>query len=159
LKQIGSTEVPISGAKLAKDLGVSRQVIVQDIALIRAAGHDVLSTNRGYLLNQPLQVERLIKVKHKDDEIQEELFAIVDFGGRILNVIVEHKIYGRIEVGLDINSRKQALEFIADLDSGEATPLNHLTDSEHYHKISADSEEEMDQIENYLREKGFLVEN
>ena len=40
---------PVPGTQLAQILDVSRQVIVQDIALIRAKNIDVFSTNRGYV--------------------------------------------------------------------------------------------------------------
>ena len=71
IKQSG---VPVSGKKLASDYHVSRQVIVQDIALIRAAGYDIISTNRGYILNEPYRVSRTFKVKHTDEKLEEELF-------------------------------------------------------------------------------------
>ena len=51
IKRIQESQVPVSGTQLAKEYEVSRQVIVQDIALIRAAGHKIISTNRGYILN------------------------------------------------------------------------------------------------------------
>ena len=47
-------DTPISGTELAKQLGVSRQVIVQDVALLRAENCEILSTNKGYLLYQPV---------------------------------------------------------------------------------------------------------
>ena len=45
-----SSAVPVPGVTLAKDLDVSRQIIVSDIALLRANGLTILSTNKGYII-------------------------------------------------------------------------------------------------------------
>lgn len=49
LKYIEESKKPVSGQKLAEIFHVSRQVIVQDIALLRAGDREILSTNRGYV--------------------------------------------------------------------------------------------------------------
>ena len=84
INQIKNSTVPVSGKALAAQYAVSRQVIVQDIALIRAAGHEIISTNRGYLLNEDASVQRTFKVKHTDAQVEEELYSIVDLGGSCL---------------------------------------------------------------------------
>ena len=91
IRQIQESKAPVSGTKLASFYNVSRQVIVQDIALIRAAGHEIISTNRGYLLNEDASVQRTFKVKHTDAQVEEELYSIVDLGGSVKNVMVNHK--------------------------------------------------------------------
>ena len=105
---------------------------MQDIALIRAAGYDILSTHRGYLLNAPHTVNRTFKVRHTDERMEEELCSIVDLGGYVVNVMV-------------IRNRK-------------TSPLKNITSDYHYHTVEADSEKTLDMIEDMLREKGFLVE-
>ena len=81
--QIKQSGVPVSGKSTwHSDYHVSRQVIVQDIALIRAAGHDIISTNRGYILNEPYRVSRTFKVQHTDEQLEEELFSLVDLEGQ-----------------------------------------------------------------------------
>ena len=50
LKILKNRKEPVAGTELAKRLQVSRQIIVQDMALIRANGVDILSTNRGYMI-------------------------------------------------------------------------------------------------------------
>ena len=80
IRQIRNSKVPVAGKQLAEDYQVSRQVIVQDIALIRASGYDIISTNRGYILNGPAEVSRVFKVQHTDEQLEEELCAIVDLG-------------------------------------------------------------------------------
>ena len=155
IKQSG---VPVSGKKLASDYHVSRQVIVQDIALIRAAGYDIISTNRGYILNEPYRVSRTFKVQHTDEQLEEELFSIVDLGGRIINVMVNHIVYGHLEAELNITSRRTALRFLDDIKSGKSSPLKNITSNYHYHTVEADSEETLDMIEEMLAQKGFLIE-
>ena len=149
---------PVSGSDLAKKFSVSRQVIVQDIALIRAAGYEIISTNRGYILNQPKTVCRIFKVQHTDEQLEEELNTIVDLGGCVDNVMIHHRVYGKMEAELVLNSRRKVGAFMEDIRSGKSSPLKNITSNYHYHKVSADSEETLDLIEQELREKGFLVE-
>ena len=151
--------MPVPGKELASFYNVSRQVIVQDIALMRAAGYDIISTNRGYILNSPKSVKRIFKVQHTDEQMEDELYSIVDLGGCVETVIVNHKVYGRMEAKLHITSRRLAWEFLEDIRSGKSSPLKNITSNYHYHEVHADSEETLDMIENMLREKGYLVLN
>ena len=159
LKNIKESDRPVSGSKLAKDYDVSRQVIVQDIALLRASGYDIISTNRGYVLEGQTCAERVFKVRHTDEQLETELCTIVDFGGQVKNVMVNHKVYGHIEAELGITSRRKVKEFLADIESGKSTPLKNITSDYHYHTVTADSEETLRMIEEELRKLGFLVEN
>lgn len=152
-----SNEKAIPAKTLADMFSVSRQVIVQDIALLRASGYDVISTNRGYLLNQPVTVSCVLKVYHTDEQIEDELNTIVDLGGTAVDVSVRHKIYGPMEAPLLINSRRKVQEFMKELNSGKSSPLKNITSGYHYHKIEAESEEMLKVIENALREKGYLI--
>ena len=158
IEYLKESDVPVSGQKLASLYSVSRQVIVQDIALIRAAGYDVMSTNRGYILNAPVSLRRTFKVQHTNEQTEEELCGIVDLGGCIENVMVNHRVYGKMEAPLRINSRRKVKMFMDDIKNGKSSPLLNITSGYHYHLISADSEETLDLIENMLREKGILVE-
>lgn len=158
VKMIKDSSVPVPGKALAASFDVSRQVIVQDIALIRAAGHDILSTNRGYIINEPGSVRRVFKVRHTDAQVEEELNAIVDLGGRICNVMVNHKVYGHLEADLNITSRRKAAEFLQDIRNGKSSPLKNITSGYHYHTVEADSDETLDLIETMLKNKGFLIE-
>ena len=150
--------MPVPGKELASFYNVSRQVIVQDIALMRAAGYDIISTNRGYILNSPKSVKRIFKVQHTDEQMEDELYSIVDLGGCVENVMVNHRVYGHIEANLQVNSRRKAAEFMEGIRSGKSSPLKNITSDYHYHKVSADSEKTLDLIEETLKEKGFLVE-
>ena len=158
LEKIKCSEIPISGSSLAKAYDVSRQVIVQDIALIRAAGYDILSTHRGYVLNAPHTVSRTFKVRHTDKRMEEELCSIVDLGGCVVDVMVNHRVYGQMKARLGIRSRRNVTEFLQDIQSGKSSPLKNITSDYHYHMIEADNEKTLDMVEQLLREKGFLIE-
>lgn len=158
IARIKESKEPLSGQKLAESFGVSRQVVVQDIALLRAEGYDIISTNRGYLLQGTKNISRIFKVQHTDEAIEDELCSIVDLGGCVESVIVHHKVYGTMEAHLGVNSRRKAAVFIADIQNGKSSPLKNITSNYHYHRVSADSEETLDLIENMLKQKQYLVE-
>lgn len=152
---------PISGTELAGMMGVSRQVIVQDIALLRASNKNILSTNKGYLLyvdtSKPKYYRRTVKVKHKNEEIREELNLIVDAGARVLDVVVEHDIYGQIMVDLILNNRVDVQAFVRKVEGNKTKPLNELTKGVHFHTIEAEREDILDEVERQLKEAGFLL--
>lgn len=155
------TQEPLSGAFLAKKLGISRQVIVQDIALLRATNKNILSTNKGYVVygnaQEKISCKRIIAVKHDDREMREELYAIVDAGAKVLDVVIEHEVYGQITVDLLISSRKDVDEFMAKILLDKAKPLKELTGDIHYHTIEAATKENLDAAEKKLKENGFLL--
>lgn len=157
IEQIKSSAAPVPGKTLAQTYEVSRQVVVQDIALIRAAGYDIISTNRGYILNAPHSVNRIFKVQHTDEDLENELCSIVDLGGTIVNVMINHKVYGHMEAVLNITSRRKVMVFMEDLRSGKSSPLKNITSNYHYHKVEADSEETLDMIEEMLEKSGYLI--
>ena len=159
LKSIRESSSPISASRMAEQYGVSRQVVVQDIALIRAAGHEILSTNRGYILQSPEPLtSRVFKVSHTEEELEDELTVIVDLGGTVRDVVVNHKMYGRMQAALNISSRRNIASFMENLRSGKSTPLMKITSNYHYHTVEADSEETLDLIEQALRQRGYLID-
>ncbi|MCD8125861.1 MAG: transcription repressor NadR [Lachnospiraceae bacterium] len=147
----------LSGADLSRKMGVSRQVIVQDIALLRTAGYDILSTRRGYILQEGASCRRVFHVTHDDLHTEDELNIFVDAGGRVLDVFVEHDVYGLIRGELNISSRRQVREFMENLETGKAVPLKALTCDEHWHTVIADSEETLDYIQDELTQRGYLL--
>lgn len=162
LDRLRGVSLPVSGTALAVAAGVSRQVIVQDIALLRADGHDIVATNRGYVLREgastPSVPTRLIKVHHTIDELEDELETIVDLGGTVQSVMVNHRAYGKITANLDIRSRTGIARYLGDIRTGKSTPLMTVTSGYHFHRIAADSEEALDAIELALAAKGYLAE-
>lgn len=163
LEALSRKNRPISGTELAGMMGVSRQVIVQDIALLRASYKNILSTNKGYILfeeeKKPELCRRSVKVKHKNEEIMEELNMIVDCGARVLDVVVEHDIYGQIMVDLIINNRSDVETFVRKVEENKTRPLNELTEGIHFHTIEAESGEILDKVAGRLKDAGFLMEN
>ena len=159
LEMLETAEDPISGGELAKKLSVSRQVIVQDIALLRAVNKNILSTARGYLLYQQKEKKkvRCFQVSHTTEQIEDELTAIVDLGGRVLDVCVMHPIYGSITTDLFIFSRKDAADFVKKIKSQQTVPLKELTNGIHFQTVEADREEVLDAIEKALDEKKYLI--
>lgn len=151
------SDTPLSGTALAGQLGVSRQVIVQDMALLRANSHSIVSTNQGYLLSAAKTVSRVFKMIHTDEETEEELSLIVDCGGRVDDVFVYHKIYNVVKAPMNIRSRLDIKRFMADLASGKSSLLKNITSDYHYHTISADSGEILDYIHEELKKRGFLA--
>ena len=149
---------PLSGTNLAKQLGVSRQVIVQDIALLRANGFDIFSTNLGYLLQKNKLAERVFKVYHSDDQEQDALELVIDLGGIVKDVFVYHKVYGVVRADMNIRSRKDIQTYLEKLSSGKSSSLLNITSGYHYHTIQADSEETLDQIFDALNQKGYLAQ-
>ena len=152
LQMLGTDKPPVSGTSLAKQFSVSRQIIVQDIAIIRAEGHDVISTNRGYILNKPVHIRREMRVFHTNEEIEDELNTLVDLGG----IVDDHKAYGTISAKLNITSRLDVRRFLDKIVTGECAPLKDVTAGYHFHTVTADSEETLDLIESTLLNKGFL---
>lgn len=160
IKMLKEAMDPISGTEMAKRLGVSRQVIVQDIALLRATNKNILSTTKGYVMYIPEKqtVNRCFMVKHTTDQIEDELCTIVDHGGKVLDVIVTHELYGQIEADLILSTRREVYEFVEKVKEKKTKPLKELTDGIHLHTVEAKNEEILDEIEAYLRDKGYLVE-
>lgn len=151
---------PVSGATLGELLRVSRQVIVQDIALLRAKGIDIFATPQGYILNTGLRgrPQRVIAVKHDPEEIEEELKLIIKHGGKILDVIVEHPLYGEIKGMLMLKSMAELEDYMAKYYAYKAEPLSALTGGVHLHTIEADDENLLKLIIRELSKKGFLLE-
>ena len=149
---------PLSGGAIGNATGVSRQVVVQDIALLRTEGYSILATARGYILDEPEENVRLIKVCHDEERTEEELLTIVDLGGCVVDVMVNHRVYGKMTAPLNIKNRRNVQAFLNNLKSGKSAPLFKVTSGYHFHHISAESEEILDEIVESLREKNFLTE-
>ncbi len=160
MKILSEQTEPVSGGELSRLLGVSRQVIVQDITLLRATGINIFSTTKGYLILQSdgPRVKRIFKVRHTTDQIEDELCTFVDNGGKILDVVVNHEIYGDIATALTIRNRQDVYDFVKKVQEKKIVPLKDLTDGIHQHTVVADTEETLDRIERALKDKGYLYQ-
>jgi len=158
LRILKNSDSPVSGSYLSDALGVSRQIIVQDMNRLKADGHDVISTARGYILIPPKELTQIFKVKHSVEDTRKELYLIVDLGASIKDVFIYHRVYGEIHGPLNISSRRDADLFCNDIESGKSSPLSTATSGYHYHTISAKDKETLDLVEQALKEAGFLAE-
>lgn len=157
VKQLSSGAGAVSGSTLAAQFGVSRQIIVQDITILRGAGYDILSTHNGYIIQKGVLKERVFKVYHTTEQTEEELNTIIDLGGTVVDVFVWHKVYGKVSGSLNIFSCLGVKQFIERVRTGKSTELMAITGGYHYHTIRAESEAVLDQIEKALSGKCFLA--
>lgn len=154
IKILQKSKEPISGETLGDMFDVSRQIIVKDIAMLKAFGVEIVSTNKGYKIDTGKKLTKIIESSHDDNAIKDELNTIVDNGGVVIDIFINHPVYGVIRKDLDIKSRNGVNNFVKNMDI--STPLKNLTANVHYHTISAKDEESLKKIEKALGEKGYL---
>jgi transcriptional regulator of NAD metabolism len=161
-ERLSDSTMPISASALAGELGVSRQIIVGDVALLRASGKNILSTPRGYILpaaGTSRKVTRRIACRHDSKAMKDELYCLVDQGCTVIDVIVEHPVYGEITGSLHLASRSDVDLFIEKCSESSAVPLSFLTEGVHLHTIEADDEAAIDRAMKKLQKMGILIEN
>ena len=152
-----AAEEPLSGTGLAERFGVSRQAIVQDIARLRDSGCPIRATAAGYALDrQGCGVRRLMAVRHGPCDVREELLAIVGLGGRVIDVIDDHPVYGELKGNIDAGTPEEVHRFVNLLESTGRGTLSSLSGGFHLHTVEAGDTETLDRIESVLGEKGFL---
>lgn len=158
---LSEADKPVSATVLAAHCGVSRQIIVGDIALLRAGGLAILATPRGYILENasavPAHAERRVVCCHEESRLLEELYTVVDLGGALIDVTVEHSVYGEIRAPLHIFSRYDADAFYQKIQNPGARPLCDLTGGIHLHTLRAADETTLDRVVRGLKERGFLL--
>lgn len=159
VRLLRAAENPVTGSHLSQAFGVTRQVIVSDIAILRAQGEKIMATPRGYICDHETagRVRRTIVSRHSraGHEIRDELYTIVDNGGVIVDVTVEHPVYGDLTGSLQIRSRHDVDQFLSKLEQSQAEPLLVLTEGFHIHTIEAPEESVLQRIVEALRERGF----
>ena len=156
--QVLSADTPISATALAGRFGVTRQVVVGDIALLRAEGRSVIATPRGYIIPVPDGFLRTIACVHNAQQTRDELNAMVDCGCTVIDVVVEHPVYGQLTAPLAISSRYDVEQFIEKMSSASASPLSALTEGIHLHTLSCPDAQVFDHLCDKLREMGMLFE-
>ena len=151
---------PVSAGALARRFGVSRQVVVGDVALLRAGGAEISATPRGYvILPAASGLVRRLAVRHVGEDMEAELNAMVDQGCTVLDVIVEHPLYGQLTGPLQLSSRYEVGQFLARCRQSEALPLAQLTEGIHLHTLSCPSEAAFQRVRLSLRDLGILLED
>ena len=149
---------PVSAGTLAERFGVSRQIVVGDVALLRASGANITATARGYVLNRPREGIHTVACCHDMSRMEEELLLMVDYGCTVEDVIVEHSVYGQITGQLGLSSRYEVKEFMCRVKQMGARPLSDLTDGIHVHTVRCSDPGAWDGLLKALRQAGFLVE-
>lgn len=163
VSQLKSSSTPISASSLASLLQVSRQIIVSDVALLRAGGVDISATPRGYILSEndtsksKYNFEGIIACKHTSKQLKEELYTIVDFGAEVINVTIEHSLYGQLSGRLDLNSRYDVDIFLEKIKNSSDLPLSCLTEGIHLHKVGCKDEHTFKLMKEALDSKDMLV--
>ena len=152
-----ASKKPVSGGELSEQFNVSRQIIVQDITILKGLGYEILSTHNGYVMQKSPFVERVFKLKHTTEQTEDELTTIVDLGGTVVDVFVWHKVYGRISATLNIFSRLQIKQFLEGVRTGKSTELMNITGGYHYHTVRAESESILDKIGETLKVKEYIA--
>lgn len=158
LEELKGANGPLSAAALAKKLSVSRQIIVGDVALLRAAGEGITATPRGYVLDAPRPgIVGTVACAHSGADMERELTLMVDQGCTVENVIVEHPVYGQLTGPLELSSRYDVSEFIRKVNENAARPLSDLTDGVHLHRLRCPDEGALERVRSALDGAGFLV--
>lgn len=150
----------VKGCELAERLGVTRQVIVKDIAIMRASGADIIATPNGYFLNKGIahnEIKKVFAIKHGKKDISRELDIIIENGGIVADVVVEHPVYGEIQANLMLETKKDVRNFLEKIKNEEAKPLSSLTGGIHLHTVLAQNIRNLEEIEAKLNKEGFIV--
>ena len=163
LEKLKKAASPVTGTELAQLANVSRQVIVQDIALLRASKHPILATPQGYLYHdaeisrEQYPCSRVIACKHQWEETEVELNTLVDHGLQVLDVIVEHPVYGELRGSLMLKNRRDVQHFLKNIQASGASLLSSLTGGVHLHTVAAESESLIDEACQALSRLGILL--
>ncbi|MBN8208450.1 transcription repressor NadR [Bacillus sp. NTK071] len=162
LQWLKESDKPLTGSDLSKRTNVSRQVIVQDISLLKARNEPIIATSQGYIIfdaeRKESRIEQVVACQHSPDDTKNELYTIVDNGGAVKDVTVEHPLYGDLTASLFVSNRLEADQFLAKLSVTNASLLSELTSGVHLHTIEASSQSQLKAVCRALKEQGFLLE-
>jgi len=161
LDWLKKTTEPLTGQVIAEKTNVSRQIVVQDISLLKARNEPVMATSQGYVYlteqRSTLPFKKIIACRHVPKDTERELLMMVDHGVTVRDVSVEHPIYGELTATLMIKNRRDVIDFIKRMDSTNAAYLSDLTEGVHLHTIEADTEEQLSSLCQELEQAGFLL--
>mgnify|MGYP002675330459 CR=1 FL=1 len=155
-EQLTNAQAPISATALAQQFSVSRQVVVGDIALLRAEGRSITATPRGYMIPAEDGLRRTIACHHSSEDTQRELYAMVDCGCTVVDVIVEHPVYGQLTAPLALSNRYDVQQFVCRMAESHAQPISALTGGVHLHTLSCPNEETFQHLKERLASMGML---
>jgi transcriptional regulator of NAD metabolism len=158
LEKLSAAKAPVSASALAGQLGVSRQIVVGDVALLRAGGAQIDATPRGYQLHPAEKgfTGILACVHSTEDEMRTELYTVVDQGGVVVDVTVENSLYGELCGNLNIASRYDVDNFIRQAKDTPECLLSRMTGGVHLHTLHCPDAGTFQRIKKALDEKGIL---
>lgn len=156
--QLSTAEKPITATSFAEQFGVSRQTVVGDIALMRARGEDLVATPRGYMYVKETRHQAVIVCRHEPSQAGDEMSRIVDNGGALLDVIVDHPLYGQLRGELQIRTHAEINLFLGRMKKNQGKMLSELTDGVHLHTIAYETPDQLTAIKDALRKAGYLYE-
>ena len=159
IKLLNHNSTPISASKLGSTFNVSRQVIVNDIALLRAEGSQIIATPRGYLIDNQVTPTYTIACRHKKEDLLDELTTIVECGCGIIDVVVEHDVYGQLSAILCIYCKDDIDLFLNKLNTSKDLPLCTITNDLHLHTLSCPTPQHFEKVKLALEAKGYLINN
>lgn len=160
MNRIIKASKPIKGIELANTFGVTRQVIVKDIAIIRATGINIIATPEGYIVTkEDSRYKQVLALYHKEEDMINELEIVVRYGGIIEDVIIEHPIYGEIKANLMIRNLNDLNNFMNLYKKNKAKPLSALTEGIHLHTVSTENGEDMQLIISELEKNGYILKD
>lgn len=156
---------PVTASALADELAVSRQIIVGDVAVQRASGDEITATPKGYIpgVNKgeaAFGYTGILACKHTTEELLDELYTVVDFGATVIDVTVEHPVYGELKGMLNVSSRYDADQFAAKSAANDsAQPLSTITDGIHVHRIGCPDKKIFELVRLALKKKKYLLQD
>lgn len=156
-QMLSLANTPISATTLSKEFSVSRQIIVGDVAILRASGADISATPKGYVMGGiKTGVTQKVACIHTPEDMEKELTAIVQAGGEVIDVIVEHGVYGQLTGGLHIRTPQDVQDFMQKSTQHGVRPLSNLTDGIHLHTIHCSNLQTMERVLSALSDGNFL---
>lgn len=161
IDRLKPAEEPITGSEFAEIANVSRQVIVQDVSILKAKGEQIIATSQGYMYvsdDHSNLESRIIAVQHVSDHVREELYMIVDHGVTVKDVLVEHAVYGDLRASVMVSTRAEVDQFVTAITKTNAAYLLTLTEGVHLHTLEADSTDKIDAACAALKKANFLLE-
>jgi len=154
IQKLNEAVMPISASKLAKEFGVSRQVIVGDISLLRASGYKIEALPKGYLLVRNENIYTIV-CQHTESETFEELSILVKHHIEVLDVKIDHHTYGVLTGELNIKTQQDIIDFLA----LKPNLLSKLTNGIHIHTLKVKDKKDLDNALIELRAANFLYES
>ena len=158
------SEEPLTASYLANELSVSRQIIVGDVSILRASGLDIVATSRGYIMSSSSDTDSFLFVgmlacKHTSEQLRDELYTMVDYGGTVIDVSIEHAIYGELCGKLDLSSRHDVDLFMSKVENEKnSAPICSLTGGVHLHRIGCKDKATFELIKTNLHDKGIVID-